>query len=417
MALAAGSLAAARQLIEAGASRDQGFKELTALATAAAAAAGGAASSEGAAAAAAAAVQEMAEVLLAGGPPGGDALTAAATAAVKLAHPKSADPEYRSRADPWPSCRWLLDYMCAAGGPLAAPASQDAAWSALHELLHKGASAEADILRLLALPSLAGLSGRDLRLLCQSLCEAGHVEAALPALLALPALPAELQQAAAAEEHEGTQPLGCYFSSGTAKFSQVVADAAASLHPQALDAVLAAAGGSGSVRLHAVHFILDGHSYSQLVGRGKRPAALRLLLSRGVPAVPAEASLKHAPQQSCTSCPIYRLLELTERENALVSEPAVQAAIERCRQAGLAQLLLRWQQLDRCLAELAAALLAVLASHSPCSSPPVSCLHPTCLPCHQPSPPSSLLSRLALGGCVHPSLQLRKYKGAQEGAF
>lgn len=300
LAVRCGAAEAAAELVAAGARRANAYSHLTSLAKALTAASG----SDSAAANIPAAVQHVAEALLAGAvakAPGDDPdyeMLNLHRAAVNLAHPS--DGGYQQRA-PFPPCPHLLQRLFqlhASGGPLAAAESAPAVNTVLRDLLGWGLqAAEAEVSQWLGVPAAGGLSTEQLMELCGRLCSRGML-AVLSALLEREDVRLQLRNAAASTSVAGWQHL---------EGATLVA-AAAEGGGAALDAVLAAGGG---VSLSAINFLLRGSFKTE-----GSVAALKLLLSRGVPFVPEEGEAAH-PEL----CPIYALLNQLVDEQDRVSAP------------------------------------------------------------------------------------------------
>ncbi len=243
-----------------------------------------------AAAAVPAAVQRMAELLLAQGlPPGGPAI-GAHKAAVQLTHP---DPPTSDVDEPQPPpCDWMLHHLLQmhTSGQLGrdyAPAVA-AALQALLDHAAEEPGLEAAAAQWLSVPAAADIEAHRLKFLGCRLLQQGVAGEALSALLALPAVREALQAAA------GT-PLRDWMNARHLK--SLVASAAAGGRPEALDAVLAA---GGTITLNDVNWFAG-------MGERQSPQGLALLLSRGVPLVPADVPPGQVVWWS--ACPVYALLQ------------------------------------------------------------------------------------------------------------
>lgn len=235
-----------------------------------------------------AALQQMAAALLSRGLPAGPAADTAHSVAVELAYPYT--PVDGSPG--CPPCPWLLQHLLQLhiSGQLGA-AYAPAVEAALLKLIGRSEThpiSEAAAAQWLNMPAAASLSVDRLQYLGCQLLKRGLAGEALAALLALPTAPEALQQHA--QEHLRDWMNARHMRS-------LVAGAAATERPEVLDAVLAA---GGTITLNDVNALATNQGWVA-------PRALPLMLSRGVPPVPANVPPVQVVPWS--SCPIYALLE------------------------------------------------------------------------------------------------------------
>ncbi|KAL4437517.1 hypothetical protein ABPG77_003498 [Micractinium sp. CCAP 211/92] len=201
-----------------------------------------------------------------------------------------------------------------------------------------GEAAEAAFQRWLGLPAALAPDGGELLWLAGRLLNHGVQLGMLPLLLERQAARNALLQGAAATQ----------LGRGGSLAAEVVA-AAATAGALVLDSVLAA---GGRVSLHALHLLLK-----QYVGDGS-PAAVRLLLSRGVPAVPQDGE----PARLGT-CPLYAVLN-SFRYNQDVLDEDVCVIVTNTRRLGCIDMK-RQQARDQHLVQLEMMEALVAAGYRP----------------------------------------------------
>lgn len=271
------------------------------------------------------AVQRMATLLLEARPLSGPSMVACHKAAIELAFPR--DPPrpggYALPRERAPACPWLLDRLLqlhSSGAVFMAETAAPSVEALLTHLLRNhsadraGSTAGLDalVVQWLRIPAAQRLGSRSLASLGRLICQRDLTAVALPALLQLKAVRQALR--------EDAQRL--LLDSDSERLSDgahsLVAAAAATGQAQALDAVLAA---GGAVTLQALSAVISrsGVWLNSWLDAERSLSALRLLLSRHVPPVPAAVP---DTGSAILACPIYALLDAYDYDEGEVSAAA-----------------------------------------------------------------------------------------------
>lgn len=240
-------------------------------------------------------VQRMAALLLDARPLSGDSMKSCHESAVWLAFPERGE-------EP---CPWLLDRLLRLHNSGELGATQEAAQSVdalLHCLLPDyleptdAGSLDAAVAQWLRVPAAQHLGGDTLVRLARQTFQHRLTAAALPALLQLEGMRDVLLQ-----EAQGSPAVHAHSTFKSPPYATLVAAAASTGQPQALDAVLAA---GGTLTLQAVTEVVENVSKFYDSPESSQ-ATLRLLLSRHAPPVPAEVPDVGA---AIRVCPLYSAL-------------------------------------------------------------------------------------------------------------